>query len=319
MIKISIVKNQSHLLSFLGPKDDNLKIIRRHLKSKITVRGNEIHLSGEPEAIDSDMILINSILEILETGKELTPRDIAYIIEHTDTIKSIPPREIFGTQVIIPRSKKIITAKTKNQAAYLRAIAEHDITIGVGPAGTGKTYLAIAEALGALMAGRVKRIILTRPVVEAGENLGFLPGTLEEKIHPYLRPLYDAILDMIEYEKFEQLSRTGAIEIAPLAYMRGRTLHHAFVILDEAQNTNSKQMQLFLTRLGEGAKMVITGDVSQIDLPHNMRSGLIEILTILKDIREIKVVHFGEEDVLRHPLIKKIIAAYERHLRETQR
>ncbi len=319
MIKNTVVKNQSALLSFLGQKDENLRIIRRHLKSKISVRGNEIRLSGEPNTVESDSILINSILELISSGRELTQRDIAYVIENAGSSAPVPPKEIFGTHVKIPRSRKHISSKSKNQATYMKAMAEHDITIGIGPAGTGKTYLAIAQALEAYMSGQVKRIILTRPVVEAGENLGFLPGTLEEKIHPYLRPLYDALLDMIEYEKFEQLSRTGAIEIAPLAYMRGRTLHHAFIILDEAQNTTSKQMQLFLTRLGEGSKMVITGDISQIDLPHHQSSGLVEIISILKPIQEIKLIRFAEEDVLRHPLIKKIIAAYEQFQKEPKR
>lgn len=311
MVKNTVVKNQSVLLSFLGQKDENLRIIRRHLKTKITIRGNEIRLTGEPAAVESDSRLVDSLLETIASGRELTHRDISYVIENAASPTPLPPKEIFGSDVRLPKGRKTIHSKSKNQAAYLKAIMGHDITIGIGPAGTGKTFLAVALALDALLHGKVKKLILTRPVVEAGENLGFLPGTLEEKIHPYLRPLYDAILEMVEYEKFEQLSRTGAIEIAPLAYMRGRTLTNAFVILDEAQNTTSKQMQLFLTRLGDGSKMVITGDVSQIDLPHHQRSGLVEIVSILRGIPEIKFIHFEEADVMRHPLIRRIIAAYE--------
>jgi phosphate starvation-inducible protein PhoH and related proteins len=314
MQKTITVDDQNLLIQFLGPQDENLRLFQKHLQGRISVRGNEIRVSGDKSGVNKAVKVLESILDILSTGKALSRQDFEYIIEHGSAPAKGASEEmktIYETRVNISKGLKSISARTSNQADYLKSIRENDLVISVGPAGTGKTYLAMAYGLESLLNGSVKRIIMTRPVVEAGENLGFLPGSLEEKVNPYLRPLYDAIFDMIDYERFEKLVQSGAIEIAPLAYMRGRTLHDAFIILDEAQNTSHKQMQMFLTRLGMRSKIVITGDISQIDLPGRETSGLVEIVTLLKNIEGIRIIRFGKEDVIRHPLVRKIIHAYE--------
>jgi phosphate starvation-inducible PhoH-like protein len=312
MVKNIIVEDQNVLLQFLGTHDENLRYLQQNSGSRISLRGNELTISGDTAEVERIEGLVAKIVKVLSDGRILHKQDFEYMVEHGRTGDGIAEIDgIFQESIHIPKSHKVVSARTRNQMAYLRAIRKNDVVVGVGPAGTGKTYLAMAYALEMLLTGKYKKVILTRPVVEAGENLGFLPGTLEEKIHPYLRPLYDAIFDMIDYDKFQKLAESGAIEIAPLAYMRGRTLHNAFVILDEAQNTGSTQMKMFLTRLGLNSRMVITGDISQIDLPRSLVSGLVEVLTVLKDINGIEIIRFGEDDVVRHPLVKKIVRAYD--------
>ena len=255
--------------------------------------------------------MIHELAGLIKKGFAVNPSDIDHAVRyiaHTNR----GAEELYGDQIYIPPSRKVIIPKTQNQKLYVEAIRKHDIVIGIGPAGTGKTYLAMAMALSAYFNKEVSRIILTRPAIEAGEKLGFLPGTMYEKVNPYLRPLYDALYDMVDIDRGSRLIEKGVLEIAPLAFMRGRTLNDAFVILDEAQNTASEQMKMFLTRLGFSSKTVVTGDVTQIDLPDKRTSGLVEIQSILKGVKGIKFVYFTEKDVVRHPLVQKIIRAYEK-------
>jgi len=255
--------------------------------------------------------VIHELAGIVKKGFPINPSDIDHAVRYiAHTQKGID--ELYGDQIYIPPSRKVVIPKTPNQKVYVEAIRRHDIVIGIGPAGTGKTYLAMAMALSAYFNKEVSRIILTRPAVEAGEKLGFLPGTMYEKVNPYLRPLHDALYDMVDMDRAGRLIERGVLEIAPLAFMRGRTLNDAFVILDEAQNTASEQMKMFLTRLGFSSKTVVTGDVTQIDLPEKRSSGLVEVQAILKGIKGIKFVYFTEKDVVRHPLVQKIIKAYEK-------
>lgn len=306
-----IVTNQNEILGFVGGKDRHLKLLQENMDARLTVRGNEIRMQGTEDALNRAESVIREILSLIRGGRMISEAEILSFLASRTDLEDEKNSGFLKSSIKIPGSGKIISARSPNQARYLDMIHDNDIVVGVGPAGTGKTYLAMAYALESLLKKKVKRIILTRPVVEAGESLGFLPGNLEEKVHPYLRPLYDAIFDMIDYEKFEKLVESGAIEIAPLAYMRGRTLHDSFIILDEAQNTQSRQMKMFLTRLGLNSIMVITGDISQIDLPAVMSSGLVEIIHLLKDIPGIGTVRFTGEDVVRHALVRRIIAAYE--------
>jgi phosphate starvation-inducible PhoH-like protein len=308
MEKTLLISNHASLLHFVGPNDENLKFLRKHTSARVVLTGDRLTVSGEAEEVESVSDLIGRILESLDKGDDIRSVDIRYLIENAG--RTPTAAEIFGRTIVIPKSRTTITARTRAQAEYLHSIEHNEIVVGTGPAGTGKTYLAVAWALHHLLSGRYRRLILTRPVVEAGENLGFLPGTLEEKIHPYLRPLTDAVLDMIDYDKFQRLVETRSIEIAPLAYMRGRTLNDAFIILDEAQNTTTGQMRMFLTRFGNNSRVVVTGDTSQIDLPRHTPSGLVEIVTLLDGIPGIRIVRFDSTDVVRHPLVKKIIEAY---------
>ena len=316
--KTIIVNDYPVLLQFLGQNDAHLKLLQKELPIKISVRGNEIKLFGK---LASDVTnaenIINFLLEMGRTDNGITLKNINYVLQTKKSNFEKKETNFFSSSIKIPKSARQVTARTQTQADYLKAIGNNDVVAAIGPAGTGKTYLAMAYAIENLLSNNVKRIILTRPVVEAGESLGFLPGNLEEKVTPYLRPLYDAIFDFIDFEKFEKLVAKSSIEIAPLAYMRGRTLQDAFVILDEAQNTTSKQMQMFLTRLGDNSKMVITGDISQIDLPRSTTSGLVEISKILKDVHGIQFVYFKKEDVVRHSLVQKIIEAYEKFNKDT--
>jgi phosphate starvation-inducible protein PhoH and related proteins len=307
--KISFTDNDL-LRSLLGEHDRNVKLIEKFAPVKISVRGNILSIAGEEIAVDLVHNLILQLHALLEKGYPIYPADIDYAHRILSSNSSTNLEKIFLDTVFISSKKRSITPKSIAQKIYIDLIRSYDIVFAIGPAGTGKTYLAMAMAVSALLDKKVNRIVLARPAVEAGERLGFLPGDLAEKVNPYLRPLYDALFDMIDFDKASALIHKGVIEVAPLAFMRGRTLNDSFVILDEAQNTTSEQMKMFLTRLGFGSKAVITGDITQIDLPHDKISGLVEAETILKKVRDIKFVNFSEIDVVRHPLVQDVIRAY---------
>ena len=306
------VPNAIPMVAVVGPHDDNLRVIEAAFPSvNITVRGNEITLRGPH--IDCARLenLFNEMMVVIRSGNILNVDAVNRAIAMLENDPVDHPAEVMSLNIVSNRGRTI-RPKTANQKRYVDAIEDHTITFGIGPAGTGKTYLAMAMAVAALQAKKINRIILTRPAVEAGESLGFLPGTLSEKIDPYLRPLFDALHDMIDIDTIPRLMQSGIIEVAPLAYMRGRTLNDAFVILDEAQNTTPEQMKMFLTRLGFGSKMVITGDVTQIDLPNSQKSGLKVVRDILQEIDDIAFLELTAEDVVRHPLIGDIVKAYDK-------
>ncbi|QEE08531.1 PhoH family protein [Bartonella kosoyi] len=315
---VLIFENNKYAKAVFGQFDENLAYIEKKLKLSIHPRGNEILIHGNISVIKRAQYVLQQLYERAKTDQELTLSDIKGVIamanipqkkkEDTITHKSATRRIPARLSI----HKKIIHARTPTQDAYIRAMERAELVFGVGPAGTGKTYLAVAHAAMLLERGIIERIILSRPAVEAGEHLGFLPGDLKEKVDPYLRPLYDALYDMMPAAKIERILASGVIEIAPLAFMRGRTLAHAAVILDEAQNTTPMQMKMFLTRLGEGTRMIVTGDVSQIDLPIGQKSGLIEAIRILSNVENIAIVRFDEKDVVRHPLVAAIVHAYDR-------
>lgn len=292
-----------------GPRNEHLKIIERHLNVRIHAKGSEVHIEGDNREIAKRTL--EQLYMLLCKGYFLLSTDVEYAIRIVQGDGAYSIEEIFLDTVFVAK-KKVITPKTPNQKLYIEAIRHNPVVIGIGPAGTGKTYLAMAMALDYLTRKEVSRIILTRPAVEAGEKLGFLPGDIQEKVNPYLRPLYDALYDMLDLDHAARLIERGVVEVAPLAFMRGRTLSDAFIILDEAQNTKPEQMKMFLTRMGFGSKMVITGDITQVDLPDGIPSGLIEIQHILKGIEGISFVYFTERDVVRHPIVQEIIRAYER-------
>jgi phosphate starvation-inducible PhoH-like protein len=292
---------------FVGVQNANLQLLRSHFPGKLVFRGEELYVTGRAEEIEQLEKIVTILKEKLRRDGNLEELDV---MEAVNAVKGSPISEDY----VIHTPKKLIRPRTKNQLHYLKAIESNDIVIAIGPAGTGKTFLAVAMALKFLKERKVERIILTRPAVEAGESLGFLPGDFQEKIHPYLTPLYDALYAMMPPERVKHLTDRGIIEIAPLAYMRGRTLSEAFVILDEGQNTKSVQMKMFLTRLGPKSKAVLTGDITQIDLPHEETSGLVEIQQILKGIKGIAFCYFGPEDVIRHRLVKQIVEVYEKHV-----
>jgi phosphate starvation-inducible PhoH-like protein len=297
--------------NLFGPREENVKHLKRYFNVKASVRGNHLTLIGNQKEVESTNKVIQELAGMARKGYAISPADIDQAVKYLAHSQR-GMDELYKDQIYIPPSRKVITPKTENQRRYVEAIKHHDIVIGIGPAGTGKTYLAMAMALSAFYKKEVARIILTRPAIEAGEKLGYLPGTMQEKVNPYLRPLYDALYDMVDMERASRMLEKGAIEIAPLAFMRGRTLNDAFVILDEAQNTASEQMKMFLTRLGFSSKTVITGDITQIDLPDKRSSGLVEVQRILKGIKGIRFSYFTEKDVVRHPLVQKIIRAYEK-------
>ena len=300
------------MVAVVGPHDANLRTIEAAFPSvNITVRGNEITLRGPHDDCAKLENLFNELMVVIRSGNILNVDAVNRAIEMLEHKPADHPAEVMSLNIVSNRGRTI-RPKTANQKRYVDAIEDHTITFGIGPAGTGKTYLAMAMAVAALNAKKINRIILTRPAVEAGEHLGFLPGTLSEKIDPYLRPLFDALHDMIDIDTIPRLMQSGVIEVAPLAYMRGRTLNDAFVILDEAQNTTPEQMKMFLTRLGFGSKMVVTGDVTQIDLPNGQNSGLRVIRDILKDIDDIAFLELTAEDVVRHRLIGDIVRAYDK-------
>ncbi len=312
--KIINIEQIEHVISLFGNLDENIKILENEFSVSIAFRSGEIKITGDPLNVERATCTINGLLNLISKGESITEQNIHYIISlaYDGDVKSI--ERLSDTDCIcITSSGKPIKPKTIGQKKYVEAIRDNTVTIGVGPAGTGKTYLAVAMAVDAFRSKKVNRIILTRPAVEAGEKLGFLPGDLQQKVDPYLRPLYDALFDMMGAENFQKCQERGDIEVAPLAYMRGRTLDDSFIILDEAQNTTSEQMKMFLTRLGFNSKAVVTGDITQIDLPDGKRSGLKEILKILNGIDDIAISKFGERDVVRHRLVQKIIKAYEKY------
>ncbi|MDQ0046588.1 phosphate starvation-inducible PhoH-like protein [Paenibacillus polymyxa] len=298
--------------ALFGPQDSFLKLIEVAIPAKIASREAEVNVFGNAHEVEVLEQLFDVLLQLIRNGYILTERDVHYAIELAKDLRADQLLDLFKGEITTTFRGKPIRVKTIGQKHYVTTIKKRDIVFGIGPAGTGKTYLAVVLAVAALKEGSVKRIVLTRPAVEAGENLGFLPGDLQEKVDPYLRPLYDALYDVMGPEQTAKALERGLIEIAPLAYMRGRTLDDSFIILDEAQNTTPEQMKMFLTRLGFGSKMVITGDVTQIDLPRGKKSGLIEANAILQGIEEIGFVQFAEEDVVRHSLVQKIIVAYDR-------
>ena len=300
------------MVAVVGPHDGNLRTIEAAFPSvNITVRGNEITLRGPHDDCAKLENLFNELMVVIRSGNILNVDAVSRAIEMLEHKPADHPAEVMSLNIVSNRGRTI-RPKTANQKRYVDAIEDHTITFGIGPAGTGKTYLAMAMAVAALNAKKINRIILTRPAVEAGEHLGFLPGTLSEKIDPYLHPLFDALHDMIDIDSIPRLMQSGVIEVAPLAYMRGRTLNDAFVILDEAQNTTPEQMKMFLTRLGFGSKMVVTGDVTQIDLPNGQNSGLKLVRDILKEIDDIAFLELTAEDVVRHRLLGDIVKAYDK-------
>jgi phosphate starvation-inducible PhoH-like protein len=306
------VPNAISMVAVVGPHDDNLRVIEAAFPSvNITVRGNEITLRGPHVDCAKLENLFNEMMVVIRSGNILNVDAVNRAIEMLEHEPVDHPAEVMSLNIVSNRGRTI-RPKTANQKRYVDAIEDHTITFGIGPAGTGKTYLAMAMAVAALQAKKINKIVLTRPAVEAGESLGFLPGTLSEKIDPYLRPLFDALHDMIDIDSIPRLMQSGIIEVAPLAYMRGRTLNDAFIILDEAQNTTPEQMKMFLTRLGFGSKMVVTGDVTQIDLPNGQNSGLKIVRDILKDIDDIAFMELTAEDVVRHRLIGDIVKAYDK-------
>lgn len=295
-----------------GVRNGHLKVIEKQLNVRIHLRGNQFTISGDAPDVELVVQLLGDLAELIQRGYPLFSSDILYAIRILSESSRANLKDIFLDQVFVASNKRTVSPKSLKQKEYIEAIRSFDIVFGIGPAGTGKTYLAMAMAVAAMAKEQVRRIVLVRPAVEAGEKLGFLPGDLAEKVNPYLRPLYDALHDMMEFEKASNLIQRGVIEVAPLAFMRGRTLNDAFVILDEAQNTTSEQMKMFLTRLGLGSKAVITGDITQIDLPENKLSGLVEAIQLLKGIDAIRFVFFTNRDVVRHRLVQEIIQAYER-------
>ena len=318
-ISKKLVFPDHHLMGTLfGAHNAHLQVIEKKTGVSIHARGNEVLLQGGDWEIELAERVLNQLYDLLKADFPIYENDVVYAVRILSGDRSADLKKIFMDKVYISSSKKIVTPKTVNQKTYIDGIRTYDIVFGIGPAGTGKTYLAMAMAVAALVNKEVKRVVLTRPAVEAGEHLGFLPGDLYEKVNPYLRPLYDALHDMMDFEDGSRLVQRGVIEVAPLAFMRGRTLNDSFVILDEAQNATTEQMKMFLTRLGFSSKAVITGDVTQIDLPEGKSSGLIEARNILEGIKGIRFVYFSREDVIRHPLVQEIIDAYEK-LEQTRR
>jgi phosphate starvation-inducible PhoH-like protein len=306
-----LVLDDNRIASTLyGEKNANLKRIERETGAQLHARGNELTFMGASEAVDQARRLVEQLYGMVRSGRYVGPDDVTRAAEVLRGDGNANLQQVFSDTILVSARARPITPKGLAQKHYVDAIRERDLVFGIGPAGTGKTYLAMALALRALMEKRVKRIVLTRPAVEAGERLGFLPGSMEEKVSPYLRPLYDALHDMMDFERADQLLARGLIEIAPIAFMRGRTLNDSFVILDEAQNTTPEQMKMFLTRLGFGSKAVVTGDVTQIDLPSGQRSGMVVVEEILRDIDGIEFVQLGARDVVRHKIVQDIVEAY---------
>src|SRR6476659_5745158 len=297
--------------SLYGTYDENLKQLEGQFSVRIRTNGHEVIVEGEAQDVARAERVLEQLTSLIRGGYKLAKGDVKTASQLVSQDETVELSDYFLRGTARTSGKRQVVAKSITQKRYLDAIEQYDIVFGIGPAGTGKTYLAMAQAVSFLLAKRVSRIILARPAVEAGEKLGFLPGDLQEKVNPYLRPLYDALYDMIEMERAERLLERGTIEVAPIAFMRGRTLNDAFVILDEAQNTTSEQMKMFLTRLGFGSKAVITGDVTQIDLPTGRTSGLVEAMKVIGNVSGISFIHFDEKDVVRHALVQQIVKAYE--------
>ena len=308
-----LLENLAHIPEIFGAQDSNLKQIEKKFSVRITTRENQIKITGGFDSINTVDILLTQLEDLLVSGYKLKNDDIKFATRLLAEDKTVSLKTIFSERITVSPKKGFITPKSPTQREFIQSVKQADIVLAIGPAGTGKTYLAVAMAVEALLKRHFKKIILVRPAVEAGEKLGFLPGDITEKINPYFMPLYDALDDTLEPHKVRELMEDGIIEIAPLAYMRGRTLNDSFVILDEAQNSTKEQMKMFLTRLGFNSKMVITGDITQIDLEHSKNSGLIQAQTLLKNIKGIKFVNFSEKDVVRHDLVKHIIKAYSQN------
>ena len=313
------IEDNGIIPELFGNFDENLKIIEDEFDVEILLRGGEIKIIGEELSATLVERLLYKLVDILKREKKLTRQELMYTIQLIYEGKEGKVKELLDETICITASGKAIKPKTLGQKRYIDSMKEKDIVFGIGPAGTGKTYLAMAMAVNAYKNKEVNRIILTRPAVEAGENLGFLPGDLQEKVDPYLRPIYDALFEIMGFETFGKLVEKGLIEVAPLAYMRGRTLDSAYVILDEAQNTTNEQMKMFLTRLGFGSKAIITGDITQIDLPKGKSSGLITVSKILSGINDIDFVYLTKLDIVRHPLVQKIVDAYDKYEKKTQK
>lgn len=312
--KIISVDRIDNLITLFGSFDENVKTIEKEFSVRISNRDSDIKISGNEEDVFKATNTIENLISMINTGNSpLSEQNVRYCISLANEGSTANIKELFGDCICVTSKGKPVKPKTIGQRKYCDAIKNNTITFGVGPAGTGKTYLAVALAVTAFRAKQINRIILTRPAVEAGEKLGFLPGDLQSKVDPYLRPLYDALFDMLGAEAYQRYVERGNIEVAPLAYMRGRTLDDSFIILDEAQNTTSEQMKMFLTRLGFNSKMVITGDITQIDLPGGVKSGLKNVLEILKNVDDITQIRFTEKDVVRHKLVQDIIKAYEKY------
>ena len=305
------IDRMEQAVALFGTFDENVKLIQNEYMVSVVCRGSELKVTGEPENVSRAVKVIESLLGLLNKGEALSEQNVRYCMALVNEGNEHRIEQLAGDCICITSKGRPVKPKTLGQKNYCTAIKDNTVTVGVGPAGTGKTYLAVAMAVAAFRAREINRIILTRPAVEAGEKLGFLPGDLQSKVDPYLRPLYDALFDMLGAETYQKYVERGNIEVAPLAYMRGRTLDDSFIILDEAQNTTPEQMKMFLTRLGFNSKMVITGDITQIDLPGGVRSGLKDAVRILKDIDDIETVFFSAKDVVRNKLVQDIIKAYE--------
>ena len=300
-------------VSLFGSFDANVRLVEQTFGVTVLARGTDIKVSGEPEQVAGAVKAINGLLQLLNRGEQLNEQNVRYVLMLVQEGAEDSVAQLSGDSICITAKVKPVKPKTLGQKAYVEAIEKNTVTLGIGPAGTGKTYLAVAMAVRAFRAKEVNRIILTRPAVEAGERLGFLPGDLQSKVDPYLRPLYDALFDMLGAETYQRYLERGDIEIAPLAYMRGRTLDDSFIILDEAQNTTPEQMKMFLTRLGFHSRMVVTGDVTQIDLPDGKLSGLKQVMRVLRGVEDVAICQFSQKDVVRHQLVQRIIAAYEKY------
>ncbi len=313
------IERIEQIVNLFGNFDENIKLIEKRYDVAITSHGSQIKVKGEVQSVLSAVRTLEGLITMINKGEQITDQSVSYVASLVDDGDDAKIGSVTDANCICITSKgKPVKPKTLGQKQYIDAIRHNTVTIGVGPAGTGKTYLAVAEAVSAFRAKTVNRIILTRPAVEAGEKLGFLPGDLQQKIDPYLRPLYDALFDMLGAENFQKSQERGDIEVAPLAYMRGRTLNDSFIILDEAQNTTTEQMKMFLTRLGFNSKVVVTGDITQIDLPGGKKSGLRDAVEILKGIEDIEIVKLTARDVVRHRLVQEIIKAYERSAEENE-
>ena len=306
-----VVADDQEAAALAGVRDENLRLVERAVGARIGARGNEIRISGTREQVGRATELLGELMKLVRLGHPITPGEVEYAARLVGGGQAAAADVVFSDVVLVTDRGKPVRPHTQTQRDYVRAMAQADLTFAIGPAGTGKTYLAMAMAVSALRENKVSRVILTRPALEAGERLGFLPGDIQAKVDPYLRPLFDALFDMMDLVKAQRLMQQGVIEVAPLAFMRGRTLNDAFVILDEAQNTTPEQMKMFLTRLGFGSRAVITGDITQIDLPSGRASGLVQAIDILNHVAGVRFVRFTDRDVVRHPIVQAIVKAYD--------